>query len=519
MVKPQNTSGLRAPLLTSTRLTVYLMLFATCWLHIMQRFSVNMNIVCMVVPQQQNINSTDSEADNHTFEFVNTSMKSHCGHSTGGKQDFGYEGEFYWSRAQVGYILSGYFYGYIPMQMLAGWMADRFGVRHVLGTGTLIGGLLSLLIPVAARVHYGLLIALRIVMGFLMGVIFPCINSCIGKWVPLSERITFLAVVFSGGNGGLMVSYALSGYLCQVSWTLVFYILGSVTILWYIAYWFIVYSSPDQHPRISDNEKSFISQNISSKQSVQKPLKISWKNILTSPSVLGLTVAHFSFVWNFYTVSMGIPLYMQDVLFFNIKDNGILSSLPPLIQMTCGMGVGILCDYVQRNLIKSRRVMRKMCQTILTVFSMGPIMAVGFIGCEHRTYAVVLFCVIYFGSIFARGGASLIPSDIAPRMAGSVYGFSNFVTNFTGFLVPIAIGNLTPNGSQAEWQRVFLLSAGIVFVGWLTFMVFVSTEEQHWAKGDSEVVETKIPEEDCNMKPLAEIPDLQFEDDCSNGGV
>ena len=373
--------------------------------------------------------------DDHTFEVVNKSAKSQCEYNAGKKQNFGYEGEFYWSRAQVGYILAGYYYGYIPMQILAGWMADKFGVRHVIGTGTLIGGILSLLIPVAARVHYGLLIAVRVLMGFFMGVIFPCVNSCIGKWVPLSERVTFIAIVFSGANGGLMVSYALSGYLCHISWTLVFYILGGVTILWYIAFWFTVYSNPNEHPRISDNEKSFIRENSTvSKQSLQKPVKVPWRRVVTSPSVLGLAVTHFSFMWNLYTINTGIPLFMQDVLFFNIKDNGILSSLPPLIKMTCGIGIGILSDYAQRTIIKSRRVMRKTSQTILFVLAAVPVIVVGFLGCEHGSTAVFLFCVIFFGVVFSRGGHSLTPSDVAPRMAGSVYGFINLIANTTGSL-------------------------------------------------------------------------------------
>ena len=33
------------------------------------------------------------------------------------------------------------------------------------------------------------------------------------------------------------------------------------------------------------------------------------------------------------------------------------------------------------------------------------------------------------------------------RMAGSVYGLTNCIGNFAGFLVPIAIGNLTPTVS------------------------------------------------------------------------
>lgn len=39
------------------------------------------------------------------------------------------------------------------------------GTRHVFGGCILAGGIATLLIPVAARMHYGALIALRVVQG------------------------------------------------------------------------------------------------------------------------------------------------------------------------------------------------------------------------------------------------------------------------------------------------------------------------------------------------------------------
>ena len=462
----------------------------------------------MVVPPQNQGNNTEKFLKNDTFESSvtarsNSTASPICKPDSIKKIDFGYDGEFYWSRSQVGYALGAFFYAYIPMQVVAGVLADKFGIRHVVGTGILIGGILSLLTPVAARLHYGLLIAVRLLMGISLGVVFPCIISCIGKWVPDNERSSYIGIVYSGPSTGIIVSYLLAGYLCPYSWTLVFYILGGVAVLWYITFMFIVFSSPDDHPRISNEEKLYIRNSYKNNDTTQKLEQIPWKSILTSPSVWGYCATHFSFGWIIYTVSAGIPLYMQDVLYFNIKNNGLLSSIPPLITICCGAGLGILFDFLHRTVIRSRRVMRKTMHTVYVLGSGLAVIVLGYIDCQYRNVAVVMFCTVYFFVCFFRGGASLTPSDIAPRMAGLVCGFANCIGNFSGFLAPMAIGNLTPNGTQIEWQRIFFLAAGISGFGWLCFVFFVSTEEQAWARSEAQVVETQVPGEECNnLEPL-----------------
>ena len=53
--------------------------------------------------------------------------------------------------------------------------------------------------------------------------------------------------------------------------------------------------------------------------SFSKTVDIPLKRILTSPAVLGLCLTHFSVVWVSYSTNTAIPLYLQDVLHFNIK--------------------------------------------------------------------------------------------------------------------------------------------------------------------------------------------------------
>ena len=38
-----------------------------------------------------------------------------------------------------------------------------------------------------------------------------------------------------------------------------------------------------------------------------------------------------------------------------------------------------------------------------------------------------------------------------------------------------------------EWQNVFFLSSAIFIFGWLTFVIFATSEEQKWAREDLEM--------------------------------
>lgn len=64
-----------------------------------------------------------------------------------------------------------------------GNLAERFGAKWIFGGGVLLSGILTLLTPVAARTHVGLLIAARFLIGVTEGPGFPSATALWGKWV------------------------------------------------------------------------------------------------------------------------------------------------------------------------------------------------------------------------------------------------------------------------------------------------------------------------------------------------
>lgn len=75
------------------------------------------------------------------------------------------QGELEWSKELRGAALSSFYLGYVFTQIPGGLLAGRFGGKHVFGTGIFITALATLLVPLAARTHVYLLIALRVLMG------------------------------------------------------------------------------------------------------------------------------------------------------------------------------------------------------------------------------------------------------------------------------------------------------------------------------------------------------------------
>lgn len=64
-----------------------------------------------------------------------------------------------------GIVLSAFYYGYIVTQLPGGILARKFGGATILGLSVGTSGALTMLTPLAAHAHVGVLIALRVVIG------------------------------------------------------------------------------------------------------------------------------------------------------------------------------------------------------------------------------------------------------------------------------------------------------------------------------------------------------------------
>jgi len=125
----------------------------------------------------------------------------------------------------------------------------------------LLSSVISLLTPVAARLHLSVFVLLRVLSGFGNGVLFPAIHALIARWSAPKRRSLVASLVYIGPSVGVIVGLLLSGVLCDYGfaggWPSVFYVFGMIGCVWSFAWLLLCYDSPTTHPLILTAERQY----------------------------------------------------------------------------------------------------------------------------------------------------------------------------------------------------------------------------------------------------------------------
>ena len=86
-----------------------------------------------------------------------------------------------------GIALGSLFWGYCTTQVLGGVLAMKFGGKIVFTLAFFVSSLATIATPLASQFHFGVLVALRILIGLCNGFVFPAVFAIFMSWVPPSE--------------------------------------------------------------------------------------------------------------------------------------------------------------------------------------------------------------------------------------------------------------------------------------------------------------------------------------------
>uniref|UniRef100_A0A8D0HGM4 Solute carrier family 17 member 6 n=1 Tax=Sphenodon punctatus TaxID=8508 RepID=A0A8D0HGM4_SPHPU len=380
--------------------------------------------------------------------------------------------KFNWDPETVGMIHGSFFWGYIVTQIPGGYIASRLAANRVFGAAILLTSTLNMLIPSAARVHYGCVIFVRILQGLVEGVTYPACHGIWSKWAPPLERSRLATTSFCGSYAGAVIAMPLAGILVQYTgWSSVFYVYGMT--LWYK---FIV-----THPSLT-----YIS-HCKSGDSELKPLarpfpekfKTPWRKFFTSMPVYAIIVANFCRSWTFYLLLISQPAYFEEVFGFEISKVGMLSAVPHLVMTIIVPIGGQIADFLRSKEILSTTTVRKIMNCGGFGMEATLLLVVGY---SHSKAVSISFLVLAVGfSGFAISGFNVNHLDIAPRYASILMGISNGVGTLSGMVCPIIVGAMTKNKTREEWQYVFLIAALVHYGGVIFYGIFASGEKQPWA--------------------------------------
>ncbi|RVE43974.1 hypothetical protein evm_011377 [Chilo suppressalis] len=257
---------------------------------------------------------------------------------------------FDWSHSIQAVILSSFFWGYVVLQIPAGTLARRFGGKILITISLTVNSLTSFFLPVAAK--YGgwqLVCACRILQGLTQAFVYPCMHHLISQWIPLEEKGLLSTIIYAGGQLGIAIQLLVGGMIASAwGWPAIFYTNGSLGVIWVVAYLVFGSATPEQSKIISEQELGYIQRSLG-RFGEQKHYPVPWKKIMTCLPFWAVIVAHCGQNWGFFTLMTEMPSYMSKVLGFELKRNGILSSLPYLAMYLLSFPMGSMTDRILKK--------------------------------------------------------------------------------------------------------------------------------------------------------------------------
>merc|ERR1719186_2207040 len=318
----------------------------------------------------------------------------------------------------------------------------------------------------------------RLLLGVFHAVAFPAMTGCWGAWAPPLEKTQLQGIFWSGASFGTLIIFTLAGYIAEnLGWEAVFYVTGGSSLVWVLFWFYLVYDTPAQHPRIDTEEREYIEKAIGEKNLDRTNLVTPWRNIFTSIPVWGIVLGHTASNWGNYTLNQQLATYLTNVLRYSLSFTGLLASLCFLLQWLVCIGASWMTDLIRTKGIMSTINIRKL-NTWIGLWVTGAFTAIaGYAGCSGE-FTVALFILSAGLNFFTVPGCKSGTLDIAPAYSGIVFGLSNTVANVPGFVAPQLVGVLlTDLSSITQWRTVFWVSCGVHVVGSLLYLVKGSDKE------------------------------------------
>jgi len=365
------------------------------------------------------------------------------------KDEFGLTNERY------GLIVSSFYWTYVPALALAGWLADRMSVRLLMALGVATWALATIGMGfVSTGLAGGVtgLVMLRLLMGLGEGVAFPCGSKLIAR-VPEGAR-GLANISLSGGLAlGPLIGTLVGGAMMALwGWREMFMVFGLATLVWLVPWWLARRGIEEGEGREDTTTEA------------AAPLA----QVLRQPSFWAVTLLHLSGTFALYFIVGWLPLWLVKVRGFSILDMSLLTSVFYVAQILGGtLGAWAIDRAIRRggdgSKWRRRMLLMSVCACVIGLLLLPDI--------QGWPLLITLIAVTGFGYGPVPNLLFVIGQTMAgPASAGRWVGVQTSLGNLSGVIGPVLTGIIV---DAAGYRPAFLMTAGVVTVGTLIFLVAV----------------------------------------------
>ena len=371
--------------------------------------------------------------------------------------------------AQMGLILSAFFWTYAFMQMPAGWLVDRIGVRISLTVAVVWWSLFTMATGAAQTVTQ--FFAARLMLGLGESATMPSFTKTAFNWFPRRERGLACGIFNSGSVTGNVLSLPLVTWLIAATgWRGAFVVTGLIGLVWSLAWWFI-YRDPERYRSIAPKEVDAL---LAERAPPLQAGHVPWSSLFRYRTIWGLMIGMFCLNFAIYFFITWFPSYLQEARGFSFARLATLGMLPGLMAIAGSQAGGYLSDWlISRGW--SRTAARKTC----LVGSMLLACSIGLSAVVENVYVcLALFALAYASLSVAGATVWTVVSEIAPTPGhvASIGGINNFAGNLAGIMISTFTGVMLAITSGSFLIPLAVAGGGCV-VGALSYLFLVDRIE------------------------------------------
>lgn len=372
--------------------------------------------------------------------------------------------------SQLGWVLSAFFFAYVPAQPLMGYLADRFGAARALAGGFALWSLATVFAGLTSGIRT--LIGARLLMGTGESVTYPSALALLAQRVTDRHRARATSILQLGGMIGPALGSTVSVLImARYGWRVMFISLGLASLLWLIP-WTRQLRSP-----------------AALRASGPQIVGPTYADILRQRGLWGTMLGNFCSNYAFYFVFSSLPLYLVHERGLSMLSMGYLNSGFYLADSASVLATGWLLDaWTQRGVSASRAY-----KTALIVSAAGVgACLLGSGSAPLAGAAVLLVAAGVMDGMNAPSVCSLVQHFAGPLASGRWMGVQNAVSNVAGILAPVTAGYLVE--ATGHYTAALYVAGLVALVGLLAWIFVVPpVEPVDWSRAAARGTPALVP--------------------------
>ncbi|HEY3900340.1 MAG TPA: MFS transporter [Chthoniobacter sp.] len=342
--------------------------------------------------------------------------------------------------AKMGMLLSAFFWSYASLQLVSGWLVDRYGVRWVMATGFFLW---SAATAVTGLAHgFAILVSLRLLLGAGESVAYPCYSKIIAGRFEEHQRGLANSLIDAGTKFGPAIGIYAGGILMsQYGWRPIFIVLGLVSLLW-LPPWFLGMPKGHAAAQATHSAGPSFAEICSHKQA--------WATI----------IGHFSGNYLWYFLITWLPSYLVQGRGFSMSTMAYVGALAFCVTGITTIVTGALADQAIAAGATPTKV-RKTC-VIAGLGLATSVVTVAIVHGSAASMACLMFACTAYG-VFASSHWAIPQTIAGPIAAGKWTGLQNCLANLAGVAAPAITGVAVQRTGHFFWA--FAICSAVVLGG------------------------------------------------------